>query len=60
METVLLDCIGRRRSPATMPGYQVGRRPRNRRLRCSADPPPVEEITSPRFAGPTFEADWRG
>jgi integrase len=44
VETALLDCIGRRRSPATLPGYHVGRPPRNRGLRYPADPPPVEEI----------------
>jgi hypothetical protein len=44
METVLLDRIGRRRSPATMPGCHVGRPPRNKGQRYPADPPPVEEI----------------
>jgi hypothetical protein len=33
VETVLVDCIGRRRSPATLPGYHVGRPPRNKGLR---------------------------
>ena len=40
----MLDCIGRRRSPATLPGYHVRRPPRNKGLRYPADPPPVEEI----------------
>ncbi len=44
METVLLDCNGRRRSPATVPGYHAGRSPRNKGLRYPADPPTVEEI----------------
>jgi hypothetical protein len=26
---LLLDCAGRRRSPATLPGYHQGRPPRN-------------------------------
>src|SRR4051794_21531128 len=41
---VLLDAAGRRRSPATLPGYHCGRVPRNKGLRYPADPPPVEEI----------------
>jgi len=44
METVMLDCIGRRRSPATVAGYHAGRPPRNKGMRYPADPPPVEEI----------------
>jgi site-specific recombinase XerD len=39
-----LDAAGRRRSPATMPGYHAGRPPRNKGLRYPADPPTVEEI----------------
>jgi site-specific recombinase XerD len=41
---VVLDSAGRRRSPATMPGYHAGRPPRNKGLRYPADPPTVEEI----------------
>jgi integrase len=41
---LLLDRAGRRRSPATMPGFQAGRPPRNKGLRYPADPPKVEEI----------------
>jgi hypothetical protein len=37
MEAVLLDAAGRRRSPATMPGYHQGRPPRNKGLRYPAD-----------------------
>jgi integrase len=42
--TVLLDAAGRRRSPATLPGYHTGRPPRNKGIRYPADPPTVEEI----------------
>lgn len=42
--TSQLDCTGRRRSPATLPGYHQGRPRRNKGLRLSADPPTVEEI----------------
>jgi hypothetical protein len=44
MGVVLLDCVGRRRSPATVAGHHSGRPPRNKGLRYPADPPPVEEI----------------
>jgi integrase len=39
-----LDAAGRRRSPATMPGFHSGRPPRNKGLRYPAEPPTVEEI----------------
>ena len=39
-----LDCAGRRRSPATVSGFQPGRPPRNKGLRYPPDPPTVEEI----------------
>jgi site-specific recombinase XerD len=42
----LLDAAGRRRSPATLPGYLAGRAPRNKGLRYPADPPSVEEIVA--------------
>jgi hypothetical protein len=38
--------LGRRRSPATMPGFHAGRPPRNKGLRYPADPPKVEEIVA--------------
>jgi site-specific recombinase XerD len=41
-----LDAAGRRRSPATMPGYHAGRPPRNKGQRYPADPPTVEEIAA--------------
>jgi integrase len=40
----VLDAAGRRRSPATMPGYHTGRPPRNKGQLHPADPPTVEEI----------------
>jgi integrase len=46
MESVLLDAAGRRRSPATMPGFGSGRPPRNKGLRYPPDPPGVEEIVA--------------
>jgi len=45
-DPVLLDTAGRRRSPATLPGYHQGRPPRNKGLRCPADPPVIEEIVA--------------
>ena len=42
--TPLVDCAGRRRSSATLPGYHRGRPPRNKGLRDPPDPPTVEEI----------------
>jgi site-specific recombinase XerD len=44
MFELLLDCAGRRRSPATLPGFHAGRAPGNKGLRYPADPPKVEEI----------------
>ena len=38
------EVAGRRRSPATMPGYHAGRAPRNKRQLYPADPATVEEI----------------
>ena len=46
MSEPLLDRAGRRRSPATMPGFHAGRPPQNKGLRYPADPPKVEEIVS--------------
>jgi site-specific recombinase XerD len=46
MSELLFDRAGRRRSPATMPGFDAGRPPRNKGLRYPADPPKVEEIVS--------------
>jgi site-specific recombinase XerD len=42
----LVDSWGRRRSPATLPGFHTGRAPRNKGCRYPADPPRVEEIVA--------------
>lgn len=42
--SAVLDSAGRRRSPATLPGFHAGRSPRNKGMRYPADPPTVEEI----------------
>jgi site-specific recombinase XerD len=42
----VLDAAGRRRSPATMPGYHAGRPPRNKGMLYPADPPTVDEIVA--------------
>jgi site-specific recombinase XerD len=44
MSELLVDRAGRRRSPATMPGFHAGRPPHNKGLHYPADPPKVEEI----------------
>jgi site-specific recombinase XerD len=41
---LLLDAAGRRRSPATVPGYLAGRAPRNKGMQYPPDPPRAEEI----------------
>jgi hypothetical protein len=41
---VLIDAAGRRRSPASMPGYLAGLAPRNKGMRYPPDPPRSEEI----------------
>jgi integrase len=41
---VLMDAAGRRRSPATTPGYLAGRAPRNKGMQYPPDPPRPEEI----------------
>jgi hypothetical protein len=58
MSDELLDCLGRRRSPAATSAFHVGRTPRNAGLRYPADPPPVEEIVAVmRAAGPGAYGD---
>jgi len=42
----LVDAAGRRRSPATMPGFRAGVAPRNKGQRYPADPPIVDEIVA--------------
>jgi integrase len=47
MESVaLLDCAGRRHSPATLANIHQGRAPRKKGLRYPPDPPTVEEIVA--------------
>jgi integrase len=41
-----LDAAGRRRSPATLPGYHPGRPPRSKGMRYPADPPTVDKIVA--------------
>ena len=41
---VRLDAAGRRRSPATVPGYLAGRAPHNKGMQYPPDPPRPEEI----------------
>ena len=54
--TPLLDCAGRRRSPATTSSFHQGLTPRNKGLRYPPDPPTVEEIVAVmRAAGGTPE-----
>jgi site-specific recombinase XerD len=42
----LLDAAGRRRSPATAPGFRTGIAPRNEGQRYPADPPTIDEIVA--------------
>jgi site-specific recombinase XerD len=44
--TLLLDCAGQRRSPATISSFHKGHAPRNKGIRYPADPPTVEEIVA--------------
>jgi integrase len=46
MSELLPDRAGRRRSPATLPGFHAGRAPGNKGLRYPPDPPKVEEIVA--------------
>jgi site-specific recombinase XerD len=41
-----VDLAGRRRSPATLPGYHAGREPANKGRTYPADPPTVDEIVA--------------
>jgi Phage integrase family len=42
--TIRVNAAGRRRSPATLPGYLAGRAPRNKGMQYPSDPPRAEEI----------------
>ncbi len=55
----VLDAAGRRRSPATLPGYHAGRPPRNKGMRYPADPPTVEEIVAVMRHAPDDRHGWR-
>jgi site-specific recombinase XerD len=44
--SAVLDAAGRRRSPATMPGYHAGRPHRDKGRLCPANPPTVDEIVA--------------
>lgn len=58
MSVELLDAAGRRRSPATLPGYRRGCVPRNKGRRYPADAPRIEEIiVVMRTAGPGDHGD---
>ncbi len=46
MSELLLDREGRRRSPATLPGFDAGHAPCNKGVRYPADPPKVKEIVA--------------
>ena len=54
-----LDSAGRRRSPATLPGFHAGRPPRNKGLRYPADPPTVEEIIAVMRQADDNRHGWR-
>jgi integrase len=57
MPEVLLDAAGRPSSLATVPGFHVGRSPRNKGQRYPADPPTVAEIVAVmRHAGSGLHA----
>ena len=58
VEARLLDSAGRRRSPASMPGYHLGRIPRTKGQRYPADPPRTEEIVAVmRHSGENLHGD---
>jgi hypothetical protein len=57
--SAVLDAAGRRRSPATMPGYHAGRSPRNTGQLDPADPPTVEEIVAVMREAADDRHGWR-
>jgi integrase len=54
-----LDAAGRRRSPATMPGYHAGCPPRNKGMRYPADPPTIDEIVAVNAPPSDDRHGWR-
>lgn len=57
--SAVLDSVGRRRSPATLPGFHAGRPPRNKGMRYPADPPTVEEIIAVMRQADDNRHGWR-
>jgi hypothetical protein len=57
--SAVLDSAGRRRSPATLPGFHAGRPPRNKGMRYPADPPTVEEIIAVMRSAGDNRHGWR-
>ena len=55
----MLDSAGRRRSPATLPGFHAGRAPRNKGMLYPADPPTVEEIVCVMRSASEDPHGWR-
>jgi hypothetical protein len=54
----MLDVAGRRRSPAAMPGFRVGKASRNKGRRYPADPTAVDELVAVmRHAGSAPHGD---
>jgi site-specific recombinase XerD len=57
--SAVLDSAGRRRSPATLPGFHAGRPPRNKGVHYPADPPTVEEIIAVMRQADDNRHGWR-
>ncbi|HEY5262597.1 MAG TPA: site-specific integrase [Solirubrobacteraceae bacterium] len=57
--SAVLDSAGRRRSPATLPGFHAGRPPRNKGMHYPADPPTVEEIITVMRQADDNRHGWR-
>lgn len=57
--SAVLDSAGRRRSPATLPGFHAGRAPRNKGMRYPADPPTVEETIAVMRQADDNRHGWR-
>ena len=55
----MLDAAGRRRSPATLPGYHAGCPPHNKGVRYPADPPTVDEIVAVMRSTADDRHGWR-
>jgi site-specific recombinase XerC len=53
MHPTLQNAVGHPRAAVTMPGYHVGRPPRNKGRRYPPDPPTVEEIIAVMHAAGT-------